>query len=162
MIEQVIWQTQSPEETHLLGQRLGHWLKEQEQPMAIILIGDLGAGKTQLSQGIGQGFGIQGTMTSPTFAIVNTYEVDGQFLYHFDLYRLEEEEELENIGFYELTERGKSIIEWGNKFPEALPEEALVLTIEIMDEKTRRFMVTSPIFKMDELKVLGGSYVYRH
>ena len=96
-------ETHTVEDTQQFGQLLGRWVKESGEPLCIALIGDLGTGKTHLSQGIAKGFGVTEEITSPTFAIMNTYDVDRTHLYHFDVYRLDDISELENIGFYEYT-----------------------------------------------------------
>ena len=101
---QVHLKTHTVEDTQQFGQLLGAWVKHNGHPLCIALIGDLGTGKTHLSQGIAKGFGVTEEITSPTFAIMNTYDVNRTHLYHFDLYRLEDVSELENIGFYEYTE----------------------------------------------------------
>ena len=77
--------THSVEETLSLGHSLGRFMKDYESPICIALDGTLGAGKTHFSQGIAKGFGVTEEVTSPTFALMNTYEVDGSYLYHFDL-----------------------------------------------------------------------------
>lgn len=88
----------------------------------ICLIGDLGVGKTVFSQGFGAGMGIQEPINSPTFTIVQIYEEGRLPFYHFDVYRLEEEEELFEIGFDEMIDgEGVSLIEWANQIPGSLP-----------------------------------------
>lgn len=99
----------------------------------IVLTGDLGAGKTQFVQGVADGLGIRAQVTSPTFNILLAYNGGRLPLFHFDLYRLENESELADIGFDETLESdGVSFIEWGNKFPGALPYS--YLHIHIVDE----------------------------
>ena len=90
-------------DTYSFGVKLGHRL----QPGAIVLLnGDLGAGKTLLTQGIAAGLGSADTVSSPTFALVNIYS--GRCpIYHFDLYRLENSSELDGIGFFEMLEEGE-------------------------------------------------------
>ena len=77
-------ETHTVEDTQQFGQLLGRWVKESGEPLCIALIGDLGTGKTHLSQGIAKGFGVTEEITSPTFAIMNTYDVDRTHLYHFE------------------------------------------------------------------------------
>lgn len=106
-----------------------------------MLSGDLGAGKTQFVQGVAAALGVHDQVTSPTFNILLQY-VDGQLpLYHFDLYRLENAEELEDIGYFDTIEGdGVSFIEWGEKFPSALPSDYLeiVITVDVEGDRTVR------------------------
>lgn len=116
------FRTTSPEETFRFGRCLANILSAGQ---VVCLIGDLGAGKTLLVQGLADGLGIMDSVNSPTFTILNVYEA-GFPIYHFDLYRLEDAAELFDIGFYEYTEgSGLSIIEWADKFPDQLPDEYL-------------------------------------
>lgn len=119
--------TASPEETMAWGFCLGRLLKAGD---ILCLTGDLGAGKTHLTKGIAQGLGIENAVTSPTYTILHIY--DGRLpLYHFDLYRIEQAEELDEIGFTEyIYGRGVSIVEWADKFPAALPQERLTVVLE--------------------------------
>jgi len=104
----------------------------------LALTGDLGAGKTHLVQGVGAALGVDAPITSPTFTVQAVHA--GRLpLYHFDLYRLECEDDLEDIGFYETLEGdGVSMIEWGDRFPHALPDDHLLVAIERTGEDTRR------------------------
>lgn len=121
------FKTTSPEETFAFGQCLAKVLSAGQ---VVCLVGDLGAGKTLLVQGLAAGLDIQDAVNSPTFTILNVYEASFP-VYHFDLYRLEDAAELYDIGFYEYTEGdGLSIIEWPDKFPDQLPEEYLWIEIK--------------------------------
>ena len=120
--------SKSPAETADLGKKIGAMLPEG---VVICLYGDLGAGKTLFVQNLARGMGIDEDVTSPTFNIMNVYE--GRLpLYHFDLYRLEQEYELEDIGFFDYVEEsdGIVVIEWADKFADCLPEDYLLLSIE--------------------------------
>lgn len=98
----------------------------------ITLDGDLGAGKTQFTQGIAEELDIEGPVTSPTFNLVITYDDGCLPLHHFDLYRLESPEELEDIDFYGIVEGdGVSCIEWASKFPDDMPEDRLEVYLEV-------------------------------
>ncbi len=135
--------THATEETAALAERLG---AAAEAGTVLCLIGDLGAGKTLFTQGFAKGLGVTGEVTSPTFALMNQYQ--GRLpVTHFDLYRLEREEELDEIGFYEYAEDDRSVvlIEWADKFPDALPEPHIRLTIkrgEGEDERELTFSAT--------------------
>lgn len=122
------FRTHSPQETHALGQRIGERIRGG---VALCLEGDLGAGKTALVQGIASALRVGDEVTSPTFAVMNVYE-GIRPVYHFDLYRLERVEELEDIGFDEYASSVEAVvlIEWPDKFPQAMPEECLWLHIE--------------------------------
>ena len=147
--------THSVEETLALGQSLGRFMKDYDNPICIALDGTLGAGKTHFSQGIAKGFGVTEEVTSPTFALMNTYEVDGSYLYHFDLYRMDLVEELETIGFYEYTEETKSLVEWASKFTDELPDTTVWIEIEISDDGSRQFTVRTDILSEKILQRIG-------
>lgn len=104
----------------------------------ITLDGDLGAGKTQFTQGIAEELDIEGPVTSPTFNLVITYDDGCLPLHHFDLYRLESPEELEDIDFYGIVEGdGVSCIEWASKFPDDMPEDRLEVYLEVTGDNLR-------------------------
>ena len=131
--------THAPQETAALAGQLG---AAAEAGTVLCLVGDLGAGKTLFTQGFARGLGVTEEVTSPTFALMNQY--CGRLpVTHFDLYRLEREEELDEIGFYEFAEPsgGIVLIEWADKFPDALPKPHIRLEIERGDtEDERRLM----------------------
>jgi tRNA threonylcarbamoyladenosine biosynthesis protein TsaE len=133
--------TTSPNETFELGQRLGQLLQEED---VICLTGDLGAGKTLITQGIAAALGVEQPVTSPTFTVLNIYE--GKInIYHFDLYRLEQPEELEDIGFSEFTSSGGVvIIEWSDKFPGNMPEKYLQIMLKRGTENEERLISFLP------------------
>ena len=119
MIEMI---TDSPQQTYELGENIGKILKPG---MVICLSGEMGAGKTAITQGIAKGVGVDTYVTSPTYTIINEY--DGEIpIYHFDVFRIDNVEELEEIGFDEyLYGEGIVIIEWASLIKEALPKEYL-------------------------------------
>ncbi len=119
-------QTASAEETKRVGAQLAERLRPGD---VVVLNGDLGAGKTQFVQGVAEALGVQGPGTSPTFNILLAYE--GRLpLNHFDLYRLDSADELDDIGYWEVLEDdGATFIEWGDKFPEAMPDDYLEIRL---------------------------------
>jgi tRNA threonylcarbamoyladenosine biosynthesis protein TsaE len=135
MEENMQVRTHTTEQTIALGRVLGAAARPDS---CIVLCGDLGAGKTQLTKGIAAGLGSADAVTSPTFTIVAEYP-DGRLpLFHFDLYRLEEPDELVDIGYDDLLEAGGiCAIEWGDRFPEMLPDDRLVITITLDDATGR-------------------------
>ena len=110
-----------------------------ENDDVVVLCGDLGAGKTHLTKGIAEGLGIASDITSPTFNIMRQYDCDGgKVLCHWDLYRLDEIEQLDDVDFYGMLESGCiTVIEWGDRFPEALPDDYLKVSISL-DSATER------------------------
>lgn len=133
--------TNSPEETGHLAELVGQKIREGT---VLCLEGDLGAGKTLFVQNLARTLGVEGEVTSPTFNLMNVYEGICR-IYHFDLYRLENETELEDIGFYEYTEEpeGIVVIEWPDKFLESLPEDYVEVHIKRIGEKSRQFEFAS-------------------
>lgn len=123
-----IIETFSPEETFRLGEKLG----EQARPGEVYtLIGDLGVGKTVLTQGIAKGLLIEEPISSPTFTIVQIYEEGRMPFYHFDVYRIGDVEEMEEIGYEDyFYGQGLVMIEWANRIQEILPERYLEICIE--------------------------------
>ncbi|MEG1517662.1 MAG: tRNA (adenosine(37)-N6)-threonylcarbamoyltransferase complex ATPase subunit type 1 TsaE [Raoultibacter sp.] len=134
-----IRKTTSPETTKQLAATLAPFLRKGD---VVLLSGDLGAGKTQFVQGVASALHASDSVTSPTFNLMLSY-LDGDLpLYHFDLYRLETAEELEDIGYFETLEGdGVSFVEWGDKFPESTPYESLSITI-FVDEAGVRWVHT--------------------
>ncbi len=120
--------TRSAAETAQLAQMVG---KKIHEGTVVCLDGDLGAGKTLFVQNVVKMLGIEEGVTSPTFNLMNVYEGFCR-VYHFDLYRLETAEELDDIGFYEYTEEPDGIvfIEWSDKFPEELPDDYIAIRFE--------------------------------
>ena len=133
-------ETNSPEETLALGEQLGR----AAQPGDVYtLVGDLGVGKTVLTQGIAQGLEIDEPICSPTFTIVQVYEEGRMPFYHFDVYRIGDIEEMDEIDYF--YGEGLTMIEWANLIEEILPEHRKDITIEKDLEKGfdyRRITIT--------------------
>ena len=121
-------ETSSPEETFQVGKRLG---EEAQAGQVYTLVGDLGVGKTVLTQGVARGLGIAEPICSPTFTIVQVYEEGRLPFYHFDVYRIGDLEEMEEIGcedcFYG---QGVCLVEWAELIEEILPRERISVKIE--------------------------------
>ena len=121
-------ETFSPEETFQLGQKLGEEAKPGE---VYTLVGELGVGKTVLTQGIAKGLLIEEPICSPTFTIVQVYEEGRMPFYHFDVYRIGDIEEMDEIGYEDyFYGQGLTMIEWANLIEEILPEHYLEIRIE--------------------------------
>lgn len=129
----------SPEETIEIGKQIAKDLKKGD---VIVLTGDLGSGKTKLTEGILTYFGLEKEISSPTFTIVNEYYTENLNIYHFDVYRLEEEEEFTAIGGEEYFEKGASIIEWGEMVESLLPNSYLQITFtrDLENENSRKLV----------------------
>ena len=130
--------TRRAEETERAGELFAGLLAPDD---VVVLTGDLGAGKTCLVQGVARGLGIGEPVTSPTFNLLLVHP--GRLpLCHVDLYRLERAEELEDIGFFEALESSAAcLIEWGDRFPQALPADHVSVVISRGAGDTRAFEV---------------------
>ena len=128
--------TKSAAETRALGEKLAGRL----QPGDVLLLeGDLGAGKSELTRGIAKGLGVTETVTSPSFTILNVYESGRCPLYHFDWYRLESAEELYELGMDEyLGGDGIAVVEWPGRCPDAVPEGAVRIRMTAAGENERQ------------------------
>jgi len=135
------WTTRSTSEnqTRDLGARLA---RAAVAGLVVCLEGDLGAGKTCFAQGVGEGLELEEEVVSPTFALVSEHESGRLPLLHADLYRLDSYADLDGIGFEELLDEwpGLSLIEWANRFPDAMPDDRLWVQISLSggDERTIR------------------------
>lgn len=132
--------THSPYETIRLAEKVGKRIREGT---VLCLDGELGAGKTLFVQSMARTLGVEGEVTSPTFNLMNIYEGICP-IFHFDLYRLNNEEELEDIGFYEYIEvsEGIVVIEWSDKFPDSLPEEYVRINFECSKDAEQERNIT--------------------
>jgi tRNA threonylcarbamoyladenosine biosynthesis protein TsaE len=128
------------DETHALGEALGHLLQAGD---VICLQGDLGSGKTSLTQGIGQGMGVTGTINSPTFVFVHEhYTTPGTpSLNHVDLYRLEQSREALALGLTDyLDGDGVTVIEWAERASDLMPKDALWIVFAILEDTQRQLV----------------------
>ena len=128
MIGKLVTETRSPEETYELGRKIGL----QARPGQVYtLTGDLGVGKTVFTQGVAAGLGITEPVSSPTFTIVQVYEEGRLPFYHFDVYRIGDIEEMEEIGYDDyFFGKGICLIEWAELIEEILPDDRISITIE--------------------------------
>ena len=108
----------------------------------LAVYGDLGVGKTAFVKGLAEGIGVSENIVSPTFTILRAYESGKLPLYHLDVYRIADEDELFEIGFDDYAEGdGICVCEWANLIPDALPEKRLDITIERISDHERRIVV---------------------
>lgn len=130
----------SEEETKLIGKKIAEKLKKGD---VIVLTGDLGSGKTKFTEGVLQFFGLENEISSPTFNIVNEYTNDDVNVYHFDVYRLEDEDEFYAIGGDEYFEKGICLIEWGEMIESALPNRYIQISFSrnLDDENLREIVI---------------------
>jgi len=128
-------ETLSAGATRALGRSLAGVVREGD---VIVLTGDLGAGKTVIAKGLAEGLDIAEPVTSPTFNILLVHQ-GTMTLAHFDLFRLDKTAQLEDIDFWGTIESGVvSVIEWGDRFPEALPPDVLTARLTITGDESRR------------------------
>lgn len=128
MIQQTV--TTSVEETEAFGEAIAKTLiNDASLPRFIALYGDLGVGKTAFVRGLARVMAPGAAVRSPTFALVNEYRAKPLSVFHFDMYRIESEDELESIGFYDYLDLGLCVVEWSENIGYALPEAYLRIEI---------------------------------
>ena len=145
----------SPKDTHKIGRRIG---TKAQSGDVLLLVGDLGAGKTTLTQGILWGLGGTEYARSPTFVLVNEYPAR-LTMYHMDLYRLNSIEEIEDLGLDDyLYGNDLCVVEWADKAPGYFPVNHAVVQLEVIDDQTRRVTVSSETAYLDRLvmAIAGG------
>ena len=136
-----IFRTRSEEETIALGRDLAPTLS----PGAVLLIGNLGAGKTTLAKGIVGGLNATPAdeVSSPTFTLIHQYG-DAAPVYHIDLYRLDEQRQVENLGLDDLFSSGSVILlEWAERFPALLPRQRTEIRLRALADETREIIVST-------------------
>ena len=137
-------------ETLAFGKKLASFLKKGD---TVVLTGELGSGKTKLTEGILTYYGLENEISSPTFTIVNEYIKDDINIFHFDVYRLEDSSEFYAIGGEEYFDNGICIIEWGEIIQDALPKDYIHIQFERndIDENIRILTIISYGEKYDAL-----------
>ncbi|HVO66041.1 MAG TPA: tRNA (adenosine(37)-N6)-threonylcarbamoyltransferase complex ATPase subunit type 1 TsaE [Syntrophales bacterium] len=150
--------SENPEETFFIGRIIGENLNVSD---VVALIGELGAGKTRLTQGIARGIGVpeRFQITSPSFTLINEYP--GRVtLYHFDLYRLAGPRDVEVMGYEEyFFGEGVSVIEWADKIKYILPEKTLFISFKYLDENKREIVISGDkqkVMKISDALKSGG------
>lgn len=142
----MVIETNRPEDTFALGRKVG---EQAGAGQVYTLVGDLGVGKTVFTQGVARGLGITEPISSPTFTIIQEYEEGRLPFYHFDVYRIGDIEEMEEIGYEDyFYGEGICLVEWANLIEELIPEDAVHVTIEKDLEKGfdyRRITITGGI-----------------
>jgi tRNA threonylcarbamoyladenosine biosynthesis protein TsaE len=136
-----VFVTHSEEETVALGRGLSG-----ELTGAVLLIGNLGAGKTTLAKGIveGRNAATADDVSSPTFTLIHQYGADDKIVYHIDLYRLDEAREVESLGLDDLFAGGALVLlEWAERFPELMPRQRTEIRLRTLDDDSREIVVTS-------------------
>ncbi|MCC8196893.1 MAG: tRNA (adenosine(37)-N6)-threonylcarbamoyltransferase complex ATPase subunit type 1 TsaE [Ruminococcus sp.] len=135
-----IFETNSADETVSLGSAVGSLLHGGD---VVAFRGGLGAGKTTFTHGLAVGLGLRDDVSSPTFAIVNEYsEPQKTHLYHFDMYRIADSDELESIGFYDyLGSDAVLAIEWSENIASELPDSTTIIDFEVTGESSRKITI---------------------
>lgn len=129
--------SQSPDETRDLGERLGGALAAGD---ILLLSGELGAGKTMFVQGLARGLGFDGPVSSKSFVIMGEY-AGREKLYHADLYRLDDPAQVQDLALDEITSDGVLAIEWPERAGDVLPDDGLHVRFEVTSENTRRLHI---------------------
>ena len=133
MADAVSFESRGPEDTRVLGERLGRRLQPGD---VVLLSGELGAGKTVFVQGMARGAGYEGAVSSKSFVLLGEYPGRVK-LYHADLYRLEAPEQVEDLALDEICADGALVVEWPERAGAVLPEQHLIVRFEVTGEDTR-------------------------
>ena len=139
-------------QTQRLGESLGRCLRAGD---VVLLRGEMGAGKSVLTRAAARGMGVNGPVPSPTFTILNIHEGRAMKLYHFDLYRLEGEDALYEMGLDEFipARDGAALIEWPQMAGEAMPEDHLAIDIRYANDGMAREITLQPMGAFDEARM---------
>ena len=131
----MIYRVSSDTETEQIGRKLAETLTKLNKKRAYMAMrGEMGVGKTVFTRGFVSFFG-RANVTSPTYTIVNEYRLGAKNIYHFDLYRIADGDDLESIGYHEYVESDAySIVEWSERVPEYIPDDAITVTISRVAE----------------------------
>lgn len=144
--------THSVAETQRVGEKLAQQLAPDD---VLLLLGDMGAGKSVFTRGIARGLGVTGYVTSPTFTILQVHDSGRLPLYHFDWYRLADAEELYELSMDEyLQNGGVTVIEWPSRAEEVIPDRRLEIALSPLDDDTRSITFT-PVGGFHELDMKG-------
>ena len=128
-------------ETKIIAQKFAEKLKKGD---VVVLTGDLGSGKTKFTEGFLSYYGLENEISSPTFTIVNEYKKDDISIFHFDVYRLEDEDEFYAIGGEEYFEKGICLIEWGEIIEDILPDNYLKIDFQKGEDENTRILTFIP------------------
>ena len=133
--------TTSEEETELFAEKVSELIQDGD---IVCYFGEVGAGKTVFTRGLCKGLGVTGYVNSPSYIILNQYKGEKYNIFHYDLYRISDVEELTEIGFYDFAGKEDSItiIEWSEKLVDELPKKRVDIIIEVIDENKRKFKIT--------------------
>ncbi len=142
-MKEEIFITKSFEETRKVGEDFAEQILDSKSPFVVALFGDLGSGKTTFMQGFAKGLGVEKRIISPTFIVVRKYEIKIKNFYHIDLYRMENQEDIEGLGIDEIMSNPENIvaIEWAEKMGELLPKNRWDLRFEYIDENKRKIVI---------------------
>ena len=138
----------TPGVTRRLGERIGRMLRAGD---VVLLSGDLGAGKTVLAQGIGRGLGVADPIKSSSFVIMNEYDGASLRLFHADLYRLEDPEQVAELALEELASRGVLVVEWPERAPAELPPEHLLVRLAYDGARGRTIEIEAAGHRYEEI-----------
>ena len=138
----------TPGVTRRLGERIGRLLRAGD---VVLLSGELGAGKTVLAQGIGRGLGVTDPIKSSSFVIMNEYDGATLRLYHADLYRLEDPEQVAELALDELAEKGVLVVEWPERAPNEMPPDHLLVRLAYDGAKARTIEIEGVGARYEEL-----------
>ncbi len=140
----VTFETHSPAETRAVAAKLAEKLNSGD---VIAFRGSMGMGKTCFTAGLAEALGFCGDITSPTFALVNEYRGGKLNIWHFDMYRIENWEDLYSTGFFDYLEMdGITLIEWSENIESALPNNTITISFEKMEENGRKITVSGGVF----------------